>query len=246
MKKTMKYLRTVIQCPGRDSNHLLNICQKCYHLSHFSQCNCKLYSTQWEGWNWGGGTQKVYYSFILILNKPPVRTSLNQTKYDISQYIPFKTKKYNFQMLLFKLGKSFLCKFYKLHLKYCQWTQEWKNGMWNPTTAFYSTKIRNLTMGSCDDMQGDNTDNSTFTIPTGADHQEPASHPPQTQPEHFLSLLTSTFKMDADFTGNISNRENWEMMQNTKTQSIWTMNHHESSKLGHITVCHDLDWQSEL
>jgi hypothetical protein len=56
-------------------------------------------------------------------------------------------------------------------------------------------------------MQDDNTDNSTFTIPIGAD-QEPASHPPQTQPEHFLSLLTSTFKMDADFTGNIGNRDN--------------------------------------
>ena len=68
--------------------------------------------------------------------------------------------------------------------------------------------MRNLlTMGSCNDMQGDNTDNSMFTIPIGPD-QEPVPHPPQTQPEHFLPLLTSTFKMDADFTGNISNRDN--------------------------------------
>jgi len=47
---------------------------------------------------------------------------------------------------------------------------------------FILTKIRNLlTMGLCSDMQGDNTDNSMFTIPIGPD-QEPASHPPQTQP----------------------------------------------------------------
>ena len=68
--------------------------------------------------------------------------------------------------------------------------------------------MRNLlTMGSCNDMQGDNTDNSMFTIPIGPD-QEPVPHPPQTQPEHFLSLLTSTFKMDADYIGNIINRDN--------------------------------------
>ena len=73
---------------------------------------------------------------------------------------------------------------------------------------FILTKIRNLlTTGSCSDMQGDNTDNSMFTIPIGPD-QEPASHPPQTQPERFLSQLTSVFKMDEYFIGNISNRHN--------------------------------------
>ena len=73
---------------------------------------------------------------------------------------------------------------------------------------FILTKIRNLlTIGSCNDMLGDNTDNSMFTIPTGPD-QEAAPHPSLTQPEHFLSLLTSTIKMDADFIGNISNRDN--------------------------------------
>jgi hypothetical protein len=56
-------------------------------------------------------------------------------------------------------------------------------------------------------MKGDNTDNSMITIPVGAD-QEPGPHPPQTQPEHFLPLLTSTFKMDADFIGNISKTDN--------------------------------------
>ena len=55
------------------------------------------------------------------------------------------------------------------------------------------------------DMQGDNTDNSMFTTPIGAD-QEPAPHPPQTQPEYFLPLLS--FKMDADVIGNINNRDN--------------------------------------
>ena len=64
--------------------------------------------------------------------------------------------------------------------------QEWKKGIWDPNIAFYSTKIRNLlTMGSCNAMYSDNTDNSMFTIPTGPD-QEPAPHPPQTQPEHLL------------------------------------------------------------
>ena len=88
--------------------------------------------------------------------------------------------------------------------------QEWKNGIQDPNTGFYPMKIRNLlTMGSCNDMQGDNTDNSTFTISTGPD-QEPAPPSTSTQPEHFLSLLTSTFTMDADFIGNISNRDNRE------------------------------------
>jgi hypothetical protein len=73
---------------------------------------------------------------------------------------------------------------------------------------FILTKIRNLlTMGSCNDMQGDNRDNSMFTIHIGPD-QEPAPHPPQIQPEHFLSLFTSTFMMDAHFIGNTSNRDN--------------------------------------
>lgn len=31
-----------------------------------------------------------------------------------------------------------------------------------------------------------------------------------------------------------------------KTQSTWTMNHHESSKLEYITKCHDLDRQIKL
>ena len=77
-------------------------------------------------------------------------------------------------------------------------------------------------------MQGDNTDNSMFTIPIGPD-QEPVPHPPQTQPEHFLPLLTSNFKMDADFTGNISNRDNWETMQ--KHQNTVNMNNESSWKL---------------
>ena len=34
--------------------------------------------------------------------------------------------------------------------------------------------------------------------------------------------------------------------KNTKTRSTWTTKHHESSKLEHITECHDLDRQSEL
>jgi hypothetical protein len=69
---------------------------------------------------------------------------------------------------------------------------------------FILTKIRNLlTMGSCSDIRGDNTDNSMFTIHIGPD-QEPAPHPLQIKPEHFLSLL----KMDSDFIGNISNRDN--------------------------------------
>jgi hypothetical protein len=73
---------------------------------------------------------------------------------------------------------------------------------------FILTKIRNLlSMGSCNDIQGDNTDNSMFTIPIGPD-QEPAPHPPQIHPEHFLSLLTSAFTLDADFIGNTSNRVN--------------------------------------
>jgi hypothetical protein len=73
---------------------------------------------------------------------------------------------------------------------------------------FILTKIRNLlTMRSCNDMQGDNTDNSVFTIPIGPD-QEPALHPSQIQPEHFLSQLTSTFKTDAVFIGNTSKRHN--------------------------------------
>jgi hypothetical protein len=77
---------------------------------------------------------------------------------------------------------------------------------WDPNTAFYSTKIRNLlTKGSCNDTQDDNTDNSMFTIPIGPD-QEPVPHPPQTEPEHFLPLLTSNFKMDADFIRNFSKR----------------------------------------
>jgi hypothetical protein len=38
LKKPMKNHRTVTQCPGQDSNHLLSTCQKFYHLSHFSQC----------------------------------------------------------------------------------------------------------------------------------------------------------------------------------------------------------------
>jgi len=48
---------------------------------------------------------------------------------------------------------------------------------------------------------------SMFSIPTGPD-QEPGPHPPQTQPEHFLPLLTSKFKMDAVFIANVSNKEN--------------------------------------
>jgi hypothetical protein len=78
----------------------------------------------------------------------------------------------------------------------------------NQTKHFILTKIRNLlTMISCNDMQGDITDNSMFTIPIGPD-QESAPHPSQIQPEHFLSRLTSTFKMDADLIGNTSNRHN--------------------------------------
>ena len=77
-------------------------------------------------------------------------------------------------------------------------------------------------------MKGDNTDNSMITIPVGAD-QEPGPHPPQTQPEHFLPLLTSTFKMDADFIGNISKTDNWETMQ--KHQNTINMNNEASWKL---------------
>ena len=157
--------------------------------------------------------------------------------------------------------------------------QEWKNGIWDPTISFYSMKIRNmLNMGSCNDMQGDNTDHSMFTIPNGPDQQS-APHCWPFDHAMIRRVIIQTISCSPFLLAQIKNQSlihlkhslntfspyllqplRWmqtssepsvtetteRRCKNTKTRSTWTMKHHESSKLEHITECHDLDRQSEL